>query len=367
MTGLLASADPTQWVRFKPEFLDFLPDLVFQAIGIFAVLQIPPALVVFLVWGERRISAWMQDRLGPNRVGPFGLLQSVADLVKFVFKEDVLPGQTTKVLFQTAPAMALIPAMLTFSMLPFSEHFMVSDLNVGLLMLFALSSLGVYGIQIGGWASNSKYSLIGGVRASAQIISYELTMGLAAAVVVLFTGSLNLKEIVMWQGDHMWVAFLAPAGFIAFVIFVTSAFAETNRLPFDMPEAESELAAGYHTEYSSMKFALFFLAEYTAMIVMSGLITTLFLGGWTLFGLENMFAGPDGEPTLLQTLVQVGIWWGKTICWLLIFIWVRWTLPRFRYDQLMRLGWKIFLPASLVNLLLAAGMRVLLDSTWYEV
>jgi NADH-quinone oxidoreductase subunit H len=302
----------------------------------------------------------MQDRLGPNRVGPFGLLQSVADLAKFVFKEDVVPGQVNRVLFIMAPGLALVPSFVTFSMLPFARRFMVSDLESGLLMLFALASLGVYGIQIGGWASNSKYSLLGGVRASAQIISYELTMGLSAAVVVLFSGTLRLSAIVEWQERTRifgflpaWTVFVFPAGTLAFVVFITSAFAETNRLPFDMPEAESELAAGYHTEYSSMKFALFFLGEYTAMIVMSGLMTTLFFGGWTLFGLEKAF---EGVP-FLQTVLQTCIFWAKTMTFLVVYIWIRWTLPRFRYDQLMRLGWKVFLPLSVANLLVAAGMR----------
>ena len=339
--------------------LGWMPGWLWQAICIFLVLQIPPMLVSGLVWLERRLSAWIQDRLGPNRVGPFGILQSFADLAKFVFKEDVVPGHVNRALFFMAPALALVPGFITFSMLPFAKRFMVSDLETGLLMLLALSSLAVYGIQIGGWASNSKYALLGGIRASAQIISYELTLGLSAAVVVLFTGTLRLSEIVDWQAGHTmlgflptWTVFLFPAGTLAFLVFLTSAFAETNRLPFDMPEAESELAAGYHVEYASIKFALFFLGEYTAMIVMSGLMTTLFLGGWSLFGLENV-----AEGTIVQTLIQTAIWWAKTGSFLVLFIWIRWTLPRFRYDQLMRLGWKVLLPFSLANLLLAAWMR----------
>jgi NADH-quinone oxidoreductase subunit H len=350
------------WPSWQPEQLDFLPAWLWQVLCIFLVLQIPPALVTVLVWAERRVSAWIQDRQGPNRVGPFGLLQSVADLVKFVFKEDVVPGQVSRTLYTVAPAIGVIPGLVSFSLLPFADRFVVSDAEQGLLLIFAVSSLAVYAIQIGGWASNSKYALFGGVRASAQIISYELSLGLSAAVIVLFAHSLNLREIVLWQGGTKllgflpaWGVFLFPAGTIAFAIFLASAFAETNRLPFDMPEAESELAAGYHTEYSSMKFALFFLGEYTAMIVMSGLMTTLFFGGWTLFGLENLFEG-----TWLQTLLQFLIFWAKTLCFLFVYIWVRWTLPRFRYDQVMRLGWKIFLPACLANLFLAAGMRALM-------
>lgn len=349
----------SEWPAWKPEFLSWIPYRVYQVLCIFLVLQIPPILVSGLVWLERRLSAWIQDRLGPNRVGPFGILQSVADLAKFVFKEDFVPGQVNRALFFMAPAMALVPGLVTFSLLPFAERFRVADLETGLLMLFALSSLAVYGIQIGGWASNSKYALLGGIRASAQMISYELTLGLSAAVVVLFTGTLQLSKIVEWQQDGRllgflpaWTVFVFPAGTLAFLVFITSAFAETNRLPFDMPEAESELAAGYHTEYASLKFALFFLGEYTAMIVMSGLMTTLFFGGWSLFGLERVLEG-----TVWQTLIQTGIWWAKTIFFLVVYIWVRWTLPRFRYDQLMRLGWKVFLPFSLANLLLAAGMK----------
>ncbi len=365
----LSSLLPTEWPSLLPKdiplvggVLGWMPYRLWQVICIFLVLQIPPALVTLLVWLERRLSAWIQDRLGPNRVGPFGLLQSVAGLAKFVFKEDVVPGQVNRVLFFMAPALALIPSFVTFSLLPFAKRFMVADLDSGLLMLFALSSLGVYGIQIGGWASNSKYSLLGGIRASAQMISYELSLGLSAAVVVLFTGTLRLSKIIEWQADPGngllgilpgWTVFLFPAGTLAFFVFITSAFAETNRLPFDMPEAESELCAGYHTEYSSMKFALFFLGEYTAMMVMSGLMTTLFFGGWSLFGLENLFA----DHPFVQTCLQTAIWWSKTLLFLLVYIWIRWTLPRFRYDQLMRLGWKVFLPFSLGNLLLAAWMR----------
>ena len=233
--------------------------LAWQALCIFLVLQIPPGLVTILVWAERRVSAWMQDRVGPNRVGPFGLLQSVADLVKFIFKEDQVPGQVNRALFFLSPAFAMVPGLVAFSLLPFAARFMVSDLDAGLLMLLAISSLAVYGIQIGGWASNSKYALFGGIRASAQIISYELTLGLSAAVVVLFTGTLKLSGIIEWQESHRllgflpaWTVFIFPAGTFAFLVFITSAFAETNRPPFDMPEAESELAAGYHTEYSSM-------------------------------------------------------------------------------------------------------------------
>jgi NADH-quinone oxidoreductase subunit H len=315
-------------------------------------------LSALMVWGERRVSAWMQDRLGPNRVGPEGLLQPLADLGKFMFKEDVIPGHVNKVLYTLAPIITLIPAMTTFAVIPFTgssdgtnlESWQVANLDIGVLFILAVAGLGVYGLSLGGWASNSKYSLLGGVRASAQMISYELCLGLAVVPVILMSGGhLNLGEIVGYQAGSTWLIFSQPlAGFI----FLVSIYAETNRLPFDMPEAETELVVGYHTEYSSMKFALFFMAEYTNMAVGAALMTTLFLGGWTLFGLEQ-----------LGWIMGLLIFSAKTLFLLFVFIWVRWTLPRFRYDQLMNLGWAIFLPLTLINILMTAG-AIALDWTW---
>jgi NADH-quinone oxidoreductase subunit H len=314
------------------------------------VVHVILILGALMVWAERRVSAWMQDRLGPNRVGPEGLLQPLADLGKFMFKEDVVPAHVNKVMYVLAPAIALIPAMVTFAVIPFTgsvsdsgarHSWQIADLDLGVLYILAVTGLGVYGITLGGWASNSKYSLLGGVRASAQMISYELALGLAAVPVVLMTGSLRLGDVIAEQASSGWFLFTQP---LAFFIFLTSSYAETNRLPFDMPESETELVAGYHTEYSSMKFALFFLAEYTNMTVSSALVVTLFLGGWTFFGLE-----------------QLGWWMGllifavKTIFLLFVYIWVRWTLPRFRYDQLMNLGWGWFLPLALANIVLTAA------------
>jgi NADH-quinone oxidoreductase subunit H len=318
------------------------------------VVHVILILGALMVWAERRVSAWMQDRLGPNRVGPEGLLQPLADLGKFMFKEDVVPAHVNKVMYVLAPAIALIPAMVTFAVIPFTGHveasgartsWQIADLDLGVLYILAVTGLGVYGITLGGWASNSKYSLLGGVRASAQMISYELALGLAAVPVVLMTGSLRLGDVIAEQASSGWFLFTQP---LAFFIFLTSSYAETNRLPFDMPESETELVAGYHTEYSSMKFALFFLAEYTNMTVSSALVVTLFLGGWTFFGLE-----------------QLGWWMGllifaaKTLFLLFVYIWVRWTLPRFRYDQLMNLGWGWFLPLALANIVLTAGYLAL--------
>jgi len=320
-------------------------------------------LSALMVWAERRVSAWMQDRLGPNRVGPEGLLQPLADLGKFMFKEDVIPGHVNKVMYTIAPLITVIPAMITFAVIPFTgsyelnaatgetfaQSWQIADLNIGVLYILSITGLGVYGITLGGWAGNSKYSLLGGVRASAQMISYELCMGLAVVPVVLIASSLNLGDVVAWQAGHGWLAFHQP---LAAFIFLVAIYAETNRLPFDMPEAETELVAGYHTEYSSMKFALFFMGEYTAMTVGASLLVTLFLGGWTLFGLE-----------------QLGWWMGvlifsaKVLFFMFAFIWIRWTIPRFRYDQLMWLGWGVFLPLTLVNVLLTAG-ALALDQGW---
>jgi NADH-quinone oxidoreductase subunit H len=334
-----------------------------------------PGCVAMLVWTERRGAAFIQDRLGPNRVGPFGLFQSFADLGKLLLKEDVLPGHVNKPLYMLAPGFALLPVFLALSFIPFTEDLVVSDVDAGILAVFAFSSLGVYALALGGWSSNSKYPLIGGVRASAQMISYEITLGLAALSVFVVAGTLRLKGVVYGQADGLMIRGEELTGFwlifdwniwkqpVGGLIFLVAAFAETNRHPFDMPEAESELAAGYHTEYSSMKFAFFFLAEYAAMIAISGLFVTLYLGGWTLFGLEGVLDGWVAEygkanagyinwPAVWRVLLQVAIFGGKTFCMLFLFIWVRWTVPRFRYDQLMRLGWKTLLPTTLVWLVL---------------
>ncbi len=330
-------------------------------IAVLILGNVVPLLVSLLVWLERRGAAWIQDRVGPNRVGPFGLLQSIADLVKFILKEDVIPGHVNKPLYILAPALAVIPPLVVVTLIPFSQRLMVADLDAGVLGVFAFSSVGVYALALGGWASNSKYALIGGVRASAQLISYELVLGLAALGVFVVGGSLRLQDVVSGQSDGLhvdgqlftggvysvldWNIWKQPIGAL---LFLVAAFAETNRAPFDLPEAESELASGYHTEYSSMKFALFFLGEYAAMVAISGLFVTLYLGGWTLFGAETAFA----DTPWLQTLWQIGIFFGKVFVLLFGFIWVRWSVPRFRYDQLMHLGWKRLLPASLLWLVL---------------
>jgi len=327
----------------------------FEALGktllnvVVVVTVVLPTTAAILVWAERRVSAFMQDRLGPNRVGPAGLLQPVADLLKFIFKEDVIPGHVNRGLYILAPCLSLVPALLAFCVIPYARGMAIADLNVGILLVFAISSVAVYGVTIGGWAGNSKYSLLGGVRASAQMISYELALGLSVVPVFLVVGELNLEAVVAWQKAHGWlVLYLAPA----WIIFLVSTYAETNRLPFDLPEAETELVAGYHTEYSSMKFALFFLAEYIHMITASALTVTLFFGGYTLPFLDL----PAG---LWGTVLSGVIFVAKVSFFLFLFIWVRWTLPRFRYDQLMRLGWVYLLPTSLVIVMGTAGFLAL--------
>ena len=316
--------------------------------------------VMAMIWSERRVSGWMQDRLGPNRVGPQGLLQPIADGIKFLFKEDLIPNHVDKPLYVLAPAMLLVPAMITIAVVPFGGtielfgqtiNLQIADINIGILYVLAISSLGVYGVVIGAWASNNKYSLLGGLRSSAQMISYELTLGLAIIGVLMLSSSLSLRTIAVEQGPYPWKwNFLIH--FPAFLAFTTAMFAETNRLPFDLAEAEQELVAGYHTEYSSMKFAIFFMAEYMNMIVGSAVTVTLFLGGWHFFGLENM-GGP-----IWSGIISFAIFFVKTGIFLFVFIWVRWTFPRFRYDQLMNFGWKFLLPVALTSIVVTGTLWI---------
>ena len=318
--------------------------------------------VMIMIWAERRVSGWMQDRLGPNRVGPQGLLQPVADGLKFMFKEDIIPDHVDKPLYVLAPAMLLVPALIVAAVVPFGSSIelfgktiylqIAEDLNIGILYILAITSLGVYGVVLGAWASNNKYSLLGGLRSSAQMISYELTLGLGIIGILMLTGNtLSLRTIAVEQGAYPWHwNFLIH--FPAFLAFTTAMFAETNRLPFDLAEAEQELVAGYHTEYSSMKFAMFFMAEYMNMIVGSAVTVTLFLGGWHFFGLENI-GGP-----VWSGLISFGIFFVKTAIFLFVFIWVRWTLPRFRYDQLMNFGWKFLLPVALTSIVVTGTLWI---------
>lgn len=308
-------------------------------------------VVTYLVYFERKISAWIQDRIGPNRVGPAGLLQSPADVLKLFFKEDIVPQAATKFVHSLAPVISLTIAMSTYAVIPFGPEItlfgykvrlIVADVDIGILFILAFTSIGVYGLTLSGWGSNNKYSLLGGLRSSAQMISYELSMGLSVIGVLLISGSLRIYDIINHQQGWMWNAFIQPIGFITFVV---SAFAETNRLPFDLPEAEPELVGGYHTEYSSLKFAMFFLAEYANMIIASCLIAALYLGGWHIPFINSSSLSEGWLP-----LISVFIFLLKVCLILFFFIWVRWSIPRFRYDQLMNLGWKIMFPLSLVNI-----------------
>src|SRR5262245_12177114 len=313
--------------------------LVFWAlVKILVILHAMLGVVSYMIYAERKIAGHMQARVGPNRVGPLGLFQPIADVAKLFFKEEFVPDGASKVIFHIAPMLAVIPALVTFSVVPFGpqDALRVTDINVALLLFLAMSSLGVYAITLGGWSSNNKYALLGGLRSSAQMISYELAMGLSTIGVLLMAGSLSLVDIVHAQ-ERWWFVLFQP---VAFLIFMITALAETNRAPFDLPEGEGELVAGFHTEYSSMKFGLFFLGEFANVISISCIAVTLFLGGWN---------GP-WLPDSLKFL-----WFfAKLGCLLFFFIWVRWTFPRLRYDQLMNLGWKVLLPLSLINVMLTA-------------
>lgn len=362
-------------------------------------------LVSYTVYAERRVSAFIQDRLGPNRVGPEGLLQPIADAVKLLLKENFIPAHVNKLFYLLAPTLTMIPPILVLCVLPFGSTLfgvpmVIADIDIGVLFVFAVTSLGVYGIVLAGWASNSKYPFLGGIRSSSQMISYELAMGLSVIPVFMIVGTLNLGDIVLYQRENGWLVMpwwpqglnwqmildgdiqgiwnTFVAGFswkrillwvpmiLSFLVFVIAIFAETNRLPFDLPEAEQELVGGYHTEYSSMGFALFFLGEYAAMIAGSGVIVTLFLGGWSMplipDGSSVWFFNLDILPEcLVQTiwgLAGIATFFAKVIALLLFMIWVRWTLPRFRYDQLMKLGWYFFFELALVNIFLTAAILV---------
>ena len=325
---------------------------LFSALKIVCVFPVLMFMVAYSTLAERKISAWIQDRNGPNRVGPGGIWQPLVDGVKSFLKEDFTPAHVRKAYFWLAPMISMIPALLTIAIIPFgsqigAQKMVIADLNVGILYTFGIVSLGVYGIVLAGYASNNKYSFLGGIRSSAQMISYEIAMGMSVVPLFMLVGSLNLSDVITYQSNGAWLAFKQP---LAFIIFMISAFAETNRLPFDLPESEQELVGGYHTEYSSMKFALFFMAEYANMVAASAMMVTLFLGGWTL-----PFAGLDQPAQSIgMGVAQIGIFIAKILVLMGIFIWIRWMWPRFRYDQLMDLGWRRFIPLSLLNILITA-------------
>ncbi len=360
-----------------------IPLLVTTSIKIATMFGVVMLTVAYTTLAERRVSAFIQDRLGPNRVGPFGLLQPIADGLKNLVKEEALPDSASRLYFLLGPMMAMVPALVTCAVVPFAAplptpwgvvDMIIADVPIGVLYILALSSLGVYGIVIAGWASNNKYAFLGALRASAQMVSYEVALGLSLIVVLMVAGNVTLTEIV-WQQQQLDLWYALPLS-LGFLLFVTSAFAETNRLPFDMPEAESELITGFHTEYSAMKFSMFFIAEYSHMLTASALMATLFFGGWDLPGTWDDAFWYDGAlikgfdeagvaiaatPAIWKTLLTFGAFAGKTAFFLLLYIWVRWTLPRFRYDQVMQLGWKVLLPTGLAYVMVIASTMLVLD------
>jgi NADH-quinone oxidoreductase subunit H len=341
--------------------------LIASSIKIIIVFSLLMVLIALWTLVERRVCGFIQNRLGPNRVGYFGILQPAADGLKNIFKEETLPPFANRTVFLLAPLLSFIPAMLTFAVIPMAAPLptpwglvetQIANLPVGFLFILAISSLGVYGIALAGWASNNKYALLGGLRAAAQMISYEIAMGMSLVAVLVVAGNITMNEIVAQQQAGRFAWYIVPL-FIAFFLFLVSAFAETNRLPFDLPEAESELVAGYHTEYSAMKFSMFYIAEYSNMVTASALITTLFLGGWDIPFTVWDNQGPYTPAKFVATLAA---FWAKTLFFLFLYIWVRWTLPRFRFDQLMDLGWKVMLPAALIYVMVIATAVAALQS-----
>jgi len=354
-----------------PDLTGFLLVSMLRILFVFTLLMVG---VIIVIWVERRGSAFLQDRLGPNRVGPLGLLQNIADGIKNIMKEETWPVQADRFLFLLAPTLAFCTGLTLFAVIPFAAPLppfdislpvlgrfvhagpipmVVADLPIGFLFILAISSLGVYGIVLAGWSSGSKYALLGGLRATAQMISYEIAMGMSLVVVLLLAGNVPLSEIIARQQQTTWFILAAT---LAFMLFVIAAFAETNRLPFDLPEAEAELVTGYHTEYSAMKFSMFFIAEYAALITMSALMATFFFGGWDIpfTAWDEQVRTGWSVGAVSQTLATHIAFFVKMAVFIWVFVWVRWTLPRFRFDQLMALGWKVMLPVALAYIVIMA-------------
>ncbi len=324
---------------------------------IIVVVMASLLIAMYTTFAERKVAAIMQDRRGPNRAGPFGLLQPVADGLKLFFKEEIIPNFSSKFLFVLGPGLAMLTACMTSAVIPWGDKvelfgrtisLQIADVNIGILYVFGVVSMGVYGIMIGSWASNNKYSLMGGLRAASQIISYELAMGISMIALLMVTGSLSLKEMVVQQQAHHWNIIYQPLGFL---IFLICAFAECNRTPFDLPEAENELIGGYHTEYSSMKLGFYLFSEYINMFISSVVMATLFFGGYDIPFLDESTLSPN-----IAAILGVVALMTKVVCFIFLFMWVRWTIPRFRYDQLMRLGWKILIPLALFNMLVTGAV-----------
>ena len=325
--------------------------IIFKIALVIALLMVSLVMAMYSTWAERKVAAFLQDRLGPNRAGPFGLLQPVADGVKMFMKEEMIPNISNKALFIIGPCIAMCTSLMTSAVIPWTTDVdimgriypvQVADVNIGILYLLAVVAIGVYGVMIGGWASNNKFSLLGAIRASSQMISYEIAMGLALIALIMMTGTLSLRTIVQQQDGGNWNIIYQPLGFL---IFLICAFAETNRLPFDLPECETELIGGYHTEYSSMKLGFYLFAEYVNMFVSSAIISTLYFGGYNFPGMHSLGLSPN-----MLAIVCSFVFFAKIIFFIFFYMWIRWTIPRFRYDQLMNLGWKTLLPLALVNI-----------------
>lgn len=332
--------------------------LIFKIALIVILFLISLGVAAYATYGERKVAAFMQDRIGPDRAGPFGLLQPIADGVKMFMKEEIIPNVSDKLLFILGPCIFMITALMTSAVIPWGTAMefdgvkyglQVADINIGILYVFGVVSLGVYGIMIGGWASNNKFALLGAVRASSQMISYELAMGMSLIAIIMMSGSLSLTDIVAQQKGLNWNIWYQPLGFI---IFLICAFAECNRTPFDLPECETELVGGYHTEYSSMKLGLYLFAEYINMFISGAIISCLYFGGYNFPGLD--YLGTVLNPNLVS-IISFGALFTKAIFFVFFFMWIRWTIPRFRYDQLMKLGWQVLLPLSILNVLLTGG------------
>lgn len=367
--------EPHALHQFEP--LSMTAFVIASVIKILVAFTVTMVTVAMLTLAERKVSAWIQDRLGPNRVGPGGLLQPIADGIKNILKEETYPHEASRTYFILAPMLSMIPALILFAVIPWAAplptpwgvvDMVVADVPMGLLFILALSSIGVYGVVMGGWASNSKYSFLGGLRASAQMVSYEVSLGMSLIPIFMLVGNVTLPQVIWQQQQGLGIWFAFPLG-LAFFLFVIASLAETNRLPFDLAEAESELVTGYHTEYSSMKFSMYFIAEYAHVLTQSALMATLFLGGWDIpfFHFDDMLMVANGvvagaTPAWWITLLTFGAFATKTLVFVFVFMWIRWTVPRFRYDQVMHLGWKVMLPTALGFILLTGTEILILDS-----
>lgn len=334
--------------------------LIEKTIIIVVVFGISLVTAMYSTLAERKVAGFFQDRLGPNRAGPFGILQPLADGIKFIFKEEIIPASSNQYLFILGPSIAMMTACMTGAVIPWGDYLeingkqvalQVTDINIGVLYIFAVVSIGVYGVMIGGWASNNKFSLMGAIRASSQMISYEIAMGLAIIALIMTTGTLSIREIVEQQTTDFWNIVYQPLGFF---IFMICSFAECNRTPFDLPECEAELVGGYHTEYSSMKLGLYLFAEYINMFISSAVMSAFYFGGYDIPYIEVFGLSPN-----LVTILGAAFFFGKIVLFIFLFMWIRWTLPRFRYDQLMNLGWKVMIPLAIINIIITGACILL--------